>query len=57
MHEEPDNRFYWCPTCDVYGRGSECWGCDSTDVEWNYVPREKIPTSGGANALVRVVRS
>lgn len=25
---------YWCPSCDVYGAGWECWLCGSRDVRF-----------------------
>jgi hypothetical protein len=41
------HRFYWCPSCDVYGRGTACWTCSSTRVQWDYVPPLKLPASHG----------
>jgi hypothetical protein len=32
------HRFYWCRSCDVYGRGTACWTCSSTRVQWDHVP-------------------
>src|SRR5215207_6559150 len=32
------HRFYWCRACDVYGRGTACWTCTSTRVQWDHVP-------------------
>jgi hypothetical protein len=33
------HRFCWCRSCDVYGRGTACWTCSSTRVQWDHVPR------------------
>ena len=32
------HRIYWCRSCDVYGRGTACWTCSSTKVQWDHVP-------------------
>jgi hypothetical protein len=41
------HRFYWCPSCDVYGRGTACWTCRSTRVRWDHVPAMKLPAGQG----------
>ncbi|HEX4539056.1 MAG TPA: hypothetical protein VH112_02340 [Acidimicrobiales bacterium] len=36
--------FYYCPSCEVYGRGTECWWCNNADVQWTYAPdRRALP--------------
>jgi hypothetical protein len=41
------HRFYWCRACDVYGRGTACWTCSSTRVQWDHVPPLELPASRG----------
>lgn len=31
-------RHYFCPWCDVYGRGDECWVCGSDVLTWGRMP-------------------
>lgn len=25
-------RWYWCPRCEVWGKGSQCWSCGNVGV-------------------------
>ena len=50
--------FYYCPSCEVYGRGTECWWCDSPDVQWTYAPdRRALPTRINARSMLSTWRS
>ena len=45
--------FYFCPVCDVYGRGTQCWWCDSPDVQWTHAPeRRSLPTRIHARSML-----
>lgn len=43
----PGRFFYWCPACDVYGRGTTCWMCRSATLEWGHVPALTMPGGRG----------
>ena len=50
--------FYYCPSCEVYGRGTECWWCDSRDVQWTYAPdRRALPARIHARSMLSTWRS
>ena len=45
--------FYYCPACEVYGRGSECWWCGDPQVEWTHAPEPRaLPTRIHARAVL-----
>jgi hypothetical protein len=45
--------FYFCPSCEVYGRGSECWWCESPEVQWTCAPdRRALPTRIRARSML-----
>lgn len=29
------DEWYWCQSCNVHGRGRQCWSCRSTLLETN----------------------
>jgi hypothetical protein len=31
--------FYFCTSCEVFGRGATCWWCGSSDLRWTFAPR------------------
>jgi hypothetical protein len=57
-HEVGKTGFYYCPSCEVYGRGSACWWCDSREVQWTYAPeRSALPTRIHARSTPSTWRS
>jgi hypothetical protein len=57
-HEPGKSGFYYCPSCEVYGRGSACWSCDGRDVQWNDAPeRSALPTRIQARSTLSTWRS
>jgi hypothetical protein len=45
--------FYFCPSCEVYGRGAECWWCESREVQWTYAPdRRALPARIHARSML-----
>jgi hypothetical protein len=60
---EPDQAaLYYCPRCEVYGRGAKCWCCATTQLDWGYVPQfqDELPTGNrlaGAPPAIPLVGS
>jgi hypothetical protein len=50
--------FYFCPSCEVYGRGTECWWCESPEVQWTYAPDPRaLPTRIRARSMLSTWRT
>lgn len=48
-----DGGFYYCAACEVFGRGSRCWWCDSPELQWTSAPdRRGLPTRIHARSML-----
>jgi hypothetical protein len=44
--------FYFCPACEVYGRGTSCWWCHGRELQWTYAPSGRgLPTRIDARSM------
>lgn len=48
---------FYCPACEVYGRGTMCWWCGSTHVERTHAPSWRaLPTRIHARSMLSAWR-